>query len=157
MKTREDILRLEPYNPWIGWMLGISYLISSCVALVLIPLATALIWIALTSPLLMIADELCAATEISKIEIRRRSPLGPRIAIPWKNVKRAILVQNRKNNRACYIRSRRPPLGSICLTSKQRNFREGLRRIFEIAHRYDIDIEIKGLSPIHEWEQWLRQ
>lgn len=154
MKTQEQFLRLSPRNPWMGWGLGVFYLSCACVSLLLIPIGTAMIWIAMTSPLLIIADELCAAIDISHSHIVRRSPLSPRLIIPWVNVKRAILVSNRKNNRLVYIQSREPLQYSISFNSKQKKFRDGLRLIFEIAEANRMDIEIKGLSRRRDWKQW---
>ncbi|MGL5192751.1 MAG: hypothetical protein ACRC8Y_03965 [Chroococcales cyanobacterium] len=154
MKTREQFLRLYPRHPWIGWGLGVFYLSCACLSLLLIPIGTAMIWIAMTSPLLIIADELCAAIEITPSHIVRRSPLSPRLIIPWVNVKRAILVANRKNNRLVYIQAREPLRYSISFNSNQKNFRDGLRVIFEIAEANRMDIEIKGLSRRRDWKQW---
>jgi hypothetical protein len=154
MNTREQFLRLSPRHPWIGWGLGVFYLICACLSLLLIPIGTAMIWIAMTSPLLIIADELCAAIEISNTRIVRRSPLSPRLIIPWVDVKRAILVSNRKNNRLVYIQAREPLQYSISFNSKHKNFRDGLRRLFEIAEVNRMDIEIKGLTRRRDWKQW---
>ncbi len=154
METREQFLRLYPRHRWIGWGLGVFYLICACLSLIFIPIGTGMIWIAMTSPLLIIADELCAAVEISSTRIVRRSPLSPRLIIPWVDVKRAILVSNRKDNRVVYIQTREPLRNSISFNSKQKNFRAGLRRIFEIAETHHIDIEIKGLSRRRDWKQW---
>ena len=154
MKTREQFLRLSPRHPWIGWGLGVFYLICACLSLLLIPIGTAMIWIAMTSPLLIIADELCAAIDITPSHIVRRSPLSPRLIIPWVNVKRAILVSNRRNNRLVYVQAREPLRYSISFNSKQKNFRDGLRVLFEIAEANRMDIEIKGLSRRQDWKQW---
>jgi hypothetical protein len=154
MNTREQFLRLEPRNRWIGWGLGVFYLLCACLSILFIPIGTAMIWIAMTSPLLIIADELCAAIEINPSQIIRRSPLSPRLIILWGDVKRVILVSNSKNNRLVYIQARQPLRHSISFNSKQKNFRGGLRRIFEIAEFNHIDIEIKGLSRRRDWKQW---
>lgn len=156
MNTREDILELPPRNRWIGLGLGGLYLLCACVAFVVIPVNTALIWVAMSSPFLIIADELCAVTEISSTRLVRRSPLSPRIIIPWRKVKRVLLVRNRGNNRLVYIRARGPALGVICFTSKQGHFRDGLLRVLEIAECHGIEVQIYGLSRRREWEQWAR-
>ncbi|MEB3829494.1 hypothetical protein [Phormidium sp. CCY1219] len=157
MNTPEDILILKPRNRWMGLGLGLFYLISACVAFVVNSLDTALIWVALTSPFLTIADGLSAKIEISDRAIVRRSPLSPRISIPWRKVTRVMLVRNRGDRRLVYVRSQSPVICTICFTSHQQNFRAGLLRLFQFVEFYEIDLQIQGLSPRHDWEQWARQ